>query len=275
MKRLFAGMVVLAGVAGLWGCQALQGLVKRPSVRMEKVALTGGSLFQGDLEFTFDVANPNPVGARLDGFSYVLAVEGKTVVKGRQAEGVGLPAMGSRRVTVPVSVNYMDCVDSLVDLFRKDRLSYEISGTFQIGLFTLPFHHTDVIILPKPPSVRVKNVSVAAMSFTGAKLVMELEISRESPSAIDLKRISYAVSLGGLRLFEGQSENIRLAGDAMAQTVSVPVSIDFLTLGKSAMALFSKGAIDYELTGSMAFDIPKAGLTTFPFTKTGKTDLLR
>jgi LEA14-like dessication related protein len=257
------------------GCQALQNIVKSPSVQMERAALKSTSLFQGDLEFTFNVSNPNPIGARLDGFSYQLAIEGKKMLEGQQAQGIGLPAMGSKSVTVPITVNYMESFDSLLDFFRKDSLTYEISGTFQIGLFTLPFSHKDVITLPKPPSVRVKGVSVTSMSFVGAKLAMDLEVSQEGKTSIDLKKINYAVSLGGIRLFDGQSENIILSDDATSKIVTVPLSIDFLSLGKSAIALFSKGAIDYELTGSMEFEVPNLGVKTFPFTKTGNTDLIR
>lgn len=257
------------------GCKTLQGLVKPPSVQLEKAALISTSLFQGDLEFTFNVTNPNPIGVRLDGFSYQLAIEGRKMLEGNQAQGVALPAMGSRSVAVPITVNYMESVDSLVDFFRKDSLTYEIAGTFRIGVFTIPFSHKDVITLPKPPSVQVKGVTITSMTFTGAKLALELEVTRKSQAKVDLRKINYAVSLGGFRLFNGKSEGISLPEDVATKTFTVPLSVDFLTIGKGAATLLSKGSIDYELTGDMEFDVPKIGPKTFPFKKSGTTNLSR
>ncbi len=271
--RLF--ILALLIVCSAAGCKALQSIVRSPTVQLEKAALKSSSLFQGDLEFTFNVTNPNPIGVRLDGLTYQLTIEGKKMLEGNQAQGLALPAMGSRSVTVPITVNYMESFDSLIDFFRKDSLAYEIAGTFRIGVFTLPFSHKDVITLPKPPSVQVKGVTITSMTFTGARLALELEVSRKNQAKIDLKKINYAVSLGGFRLFNGKSESISLPEDMQSKTFTVPLTVDFLSLGKSAATLFTRGSIDYELSGDMEFEVPKIGVKTFPFKKSGNTSLNR
>ncbi len=257
------------------GCKTLQNLVRSPDVKLEKATLKSTTLFQGDLEFTFSVTNPNPIGVKLDGLNYQLSIEGKKIMEGNQAQGLDLPALASRSVMVPITVNYMESVDSLVDFFRKDTLSYELSGTCRIGPFTVPFSHRDVITIPKPPTVQVKGVTVTSMTFTGARLALELEITRGNPGRIDLKKINYAVSLGGFRLFNGKKENISLAEDTKTQIITVPLAVDFMALGRGAATLLSQGTIDYELSGDMEFDIPKVGVKTFPFKKAGNTGLVR
>lgn len=274
MKESVIVLLCLLVVTMTGGCKILKGLVRSPSIQLDSVALKSTSLFQGDLEFTFNMTNPNPIGVSVDSMTYQLGIDGRKTMEGTLNQGLALPAMVSKSVTIPITVNYMESVDSLLDFFKKDSLSYELSGTFKIGAFTVPFSHKDVITLPKPPSVQVKGVSIRSMTFTGARLALELEITRQTPGRIDLKKITYAISLGGFKLFNGKSENFSMAEDTKTQTITVPLTVDFITLGKSAMTLFSQGNIDYELSGDMEFDIPKVGIRNFPFKKAGNTGMM-
>lgn len=257
------------------GCQILKGFVRSPSIQLDSVALKGTSLFQGDLEFNFTMTNPNPIGVSVDSMTYQLSIEGRKAMEGTLNQGLALPAMATKSVTIPLTVNYMESVDSLLDFFKKDSITYEVAGTFKIGAFTVPFSHKDVITLPKPPTVQVKGVSIRSMTFTGARLALELEITRQTPGRIDLKKITYSIVLGGFKLFDGKSENFSMAEDTKTQTITVPLTVDFITLGKSAVSLFTQGNIDYELIGDMEFDIPNVGIKNFPFKKTGNTGMVR
>lgn len=275
MKKSAIILLSLFVVSMTGGCKILKSLVRSPSIQLDTVVLKGTSLFQGDLEFTFNITNPNPIGITVDSMTYQLSIDGKKTMEGSSTQGIALFAMATKSITVPLTVNYMESVDSLLDFFKKDSITYEVAGTFKIGAFTVPFSHKDVIALPKPPTVQVKGVSIRSMTFTGARLALELEITRQTPGRIDLKKITYSIVLGGLKLFDGKSENFSMAEDTKTQTITVPLTVDFITLGNSAVSLFTKGNIDYELIGDMEFDIPKVGVKNFPFKKTGNTGMMR
>jgi len=275
MKKSAIILLSLFVVSMTGGCKILKSLVRSPSIQLDTVVLKSTSLFQGDLEFTFNITNPNPIGVAVDSMTYQLSIDGKKTMEGSSTQGIALPAMATKSITVPLTVNYMESIDSLLDFFKKDSITYEVAGTFKIGTFTVPFSHKDVIALPKPPTVQVKGVSIRSMTFTGARLALELEITRQTPGRIDLKKITYSIVLGGFKLFDGKSENFSMAEDTKTQTISVPLTVDFITLGNSAVSLLTKGNIDYELIGDMEFDIPKIGVKNFPFKKTGNTGMMR
>ena len=271
--RLILACLLLIFIAA--GCETLKTFIKPPAVQFDNVVLKSASLFQGTLEFTFNVTNPNPVGLKLDGMTYQLVVEGKKMLEGNQIQGLALPALGTAKAIVPLTVNYMDSFNSLSDFFKKDTLSYELSGTFTMGIFTIPYSHKDVISIPRPPSVSVKGLNVTSMSLTGARLALELVVSNENPGRIDLKKINYAISLGGFRLVQGQNENISVTQELNQQTITIPISVDFIALGKSAFGMFSRGSMDYELSGEMVFDIPKIGPMNYPYKKSGQVGITR
>lgn len=275
MKKATMIFLVLFVVSMTGGCKILKGLVRSPEIKLDKVTLKSTSLFQGDLEFTFNVTNPNPIGVTVDEMTYQLFIDDKKTLEGTSPQGLDLPAMATKSVVFPLTVNYMESVESLVDFFRKDSFSYELKGTFKIGAFTVPFSHKDIITIPKPPTVQVKGVKIISMTFTGARLALQLEITNPSSGRIDLKKVTYTVSLGGFKLFNGKSENISIAENTKSQTIAVPLSVDFMTLGKSAVTLFSQGNIDYELSGEMEFDIPNVGIKNFPFNKSGNTGMMQ
>jgi LEA14-like dessication related protein len=162
MKKSAIILLSLFVVSMTGGCKILKSLVRSPSIQLDTVVLKGTSLFQGDLEFTFNITNPNPIGITVDSMTYQLSIDGKKTMEGSSTQGIALFAMATKSITVPLTVNYMESVDSLLDFFKKDSITYEVAGTFKIGAFTVPFSHKDVIALPKPPTVQVKGVSIEA-----------------------------------------------------------------------------------------------------------------
>jgi LEA14-like dessication related protein len=275
MKKVCPLLVWLGLLFWISGCETLKTYIKSPRVTLDQVALKDAALFQGTLEFTFDVSNPNPVGLRLDEITYQLTMDGKTVIDGTKAQRLMLPGMGSNKATLPLTVNYMESAGSLFDLFTKKSLPYEVSGSFKVGIFTIPFRHKGQIALPKPPTVSVSGLHVVSMGLTGAKLMLTLEVVNDNPCSLVLKTMGYELTLGGFRVMDGQTENIVLSEDQKIRNINVPVSLNFMSLGKGVMALLDQGNINYEISGDMLFEIPKIGSKSFRYKKSGQVDLTR
>lgn len=267
---LCMGLLLMAA-----GCQTLKTLIKTPTVTFDNVSLKEATLFQSTLEITYNISNPNPVGLKLNDVSYRLVIDGKTVAEGSQPQGVMLPGNGSEKTTLPFTVSYMESVESVVDLFKKDSLPYEVSGSFKIGVFTIPYSYKDTLALPKPPKVSVIGLHLASMSFTGARLELQLDIENLNSCSLDLQSMNYGIALGGFQLMQGQTEQINLSKNQKHRTINVPLELNFLSLGKSAMSMLSQGNLSYEVTGDMVFNIPKLGPKRFPFNKTGQVGLTR
>lgn len=275
MKKTFALCLVMGLVLMVSGCETLKMLIKPPAVTFDSVTISGASLFQSTLELTYNVSNPNPVGMKLDAITYNLVVEGKSLFEGDQPKGIMIPGMGSEKCVLPITVNYMESVESVIDLFKKDSLAYEVSGTFKLGMFTIPYSHKDTISLPKPPKVSVKGLRVTSMSFTGARLELTLDIENENACVLDLTSLNYGITLGGFRLMQGQTDNINVSGDQKHKTINVPLELNFLSLGKSAMSMLSQGNLSYEVKGDMVFNVPMIGPKQFPYSKSGQVGLTR
>ncbi len=157
MLKLKAILISL-GLVLLTGCEIANtleatGLVKRPTVALQQLTLTG--LDAEGIGFNLGVAvnNPNPVTLQLADVGYQLHINGKSLVSGRQADGLALKANDTSVLQVPIHLSFQDLSAIGQGLWQQKSLQYVLNTQVGIklpGLGNVPFNNQQSGQLPMP-----------------------------------------------------------------------------------------------------------------------------
>lgn len=113
-------------VAGAGGCS----LVQKPSAAITGVKVQGASLSEATMLFDVRVDNPYTAALPLTNLDYVLSSAGQTFLTGQAAVQGTVPAGGSKVISVPVQINYLD----VVNLVKGARPGVSIPYKADLGL---------------------------------------------------------------------------------------------------------------------------------------------
>jgi LEA14-like dessication related protein len=100
----------------------------------------------------------------------------------------------------------------------------------------------------KPPSVQVKNVTLAGISLEKLDFLVELEIANPNPVSFTVSKVDYNLALSGQSLMSGQLQpnvQIKASGVTPAQ---VTVSVGFREVAAIFQAALGQDAVPKSLT---------------------------
>lgn len=268
---------ILAVIGLLWsaGCQSLEQFFQKPEVAFKTVSLQSMSLYDATAVFSFDVENPNPVGATLRNLTYDLAIDRKSIARGTAEKGLNIPAGGTGVVELPVSIFFADVIDSLAELAGKREVAYDLSGAFNFLGVAIPYHTAGTLPLPKLPAISLKTVRIENLSWTGAALEFVLELKNANDFGLDMSGLTYDIAMGGKSFIHSQTESGISVSPNGAATVTIPADINFIRLGKSAYDVLTGKSTGYAISGEMLFKGPGTVEKRVPFNKSGNVPLRR
>ncbi len=275
MSRKSLLIIVLVSFFFVFSCATLQQLVKKPEVTFESMSMRDMSLFEGTMVFHLKVSNPNPIGVHLSSLKYNLKINNKDFLNGvlDLDKGMTLRANNIEPIELPVTINYLKFLNSVSEFITKDEVSWNLTGSFQVMGFDIPYHANGQLAIPKLPKVSLRRVDVSKISFTGASLVFLLDIENKNPFAVNLNGLDYSIKVNNSRFASGKTKKTTHIGNNRKSTLNIPVDVSFMELGRSAYNLLKKSSAGYELSGNMVFSVSVMGEKNFPFLKTGKVIL--
>jgi LEA14-like dessication related protein len=151
-------LLICLGMMLLTGCEMAKtlestGLVKRPTVTLEQLTLTG--LDSQGIGFNLGVAvnNPNPLTLQLVDVGYQLHINGKPLVSGRQADGFALKTNDISMLQVPIHLSFQDLSAIGQGLLQQKSAQYVLHTQVGIklpGLGIVPFNNQQSGVLPMP-----------------------------------------------------------------------------------------------------------------------------
>ncbi len=277
MKKSCVSILLLSSLSLLCvaGCQTIEPFFQKPTVTFNTIKVKDMSLFNATAVFHFDVSNPNPVGGTLQDLTYDLTVNQKSIARGTADKGLHIPAKGSKTVELPVFINYFDIIESLTELITKNEIAYDLSGTFNLMGFNMPYHTSGKLPLPKLPCITVKKVNITDFSWAGAALDFVLELENNNSFGLTLNGLEYNISMGGKPFITGTSQTGASIPQNGKTTMDIPFDVNFIWLGKSAYDLLAGESSEYEINGEMVFNVPGVGEKRLPFSKVGNVLLVR
>lgn len=253
--RLLISLVMISFLAS---CATLQGIVdvQKPTARVAGVSLGDLNLEQATLLVDVAVANPNGFALDAAGFDLDLTVAGQQLASVAQPDSaVSVPAQGEESVQLPVTLKFSEIAAAIGGLSGKNTIDYALDGNVimnipVMGDVKLPLSFADVLPVPKLPDIKFSNVSLSDVSWSGAKMLVSLDVTNPNAFGIDLNSLAYNLQAEGKSLGSGAIENIKLE-QGQAQTVDIPFEVSLTNLGISLFRMLSGGdAVKVGLDGS-------------------------
>lgn len=272
-KHLLLLLMAAALIAG--GCKSLEPFFARPDVSFETLSVKDMSLTQATLVFTFRVHNPNPMGVNVNAATYDLRIDDRPMARGTFDDGIRLPAAAARSMDLPVTINFTDVFQNFAAMATRESVPYVLSGSFNMLGFDLPYRTEGSLPVPKLPRISLKSVRVGKVGFSGADLDFILTLANPNPFPVHPAGLDYAIELGGIRFLSGQTQTVSAVGANGTTQVTIPATIDFIGLGRTAMHLLNNASAPYNLSGNLRFDLPGTGQQALAFDKSGQVSLVR
>ncbi len=273
--RCLASLVFVFWMTLPMGCSTLEQMIQKPSAVFRDMQLTDASLLQSTAIFHFDVRNPNPIGLHARRITYDLQLDGRPFVKGELDQGLSLAAGSTSRMSIPVTIRYLDFFQSVSQLLRDKSAEYVFNGGFTVGPVTVPFQAKGRFDLPRMPKLSLEAIQIKKLSFSGATLNCRLKVDNPNAFRLLFKRLNYDLTLGGASFAKASAlPPGPIAGNGRS-TLDLGFDVSFARLGHSAYQLLLGNNADYALKGGLVFDTPSGGERQVPFHLDGRVPVVR
>jgi LEA14-like dessication related protein len=235
-----------------------------PKMSFNKLELNSIDFEKIDVDFKFNVANPNPVSVKLAQFGYALGLEGVEFVKGRNTDGFQLKSKGDTELAIPVGLKFADIFKLVQNVDGKDDIGFSIAGDFgfdtPVGMATVPFREEGRFPVVRAPNVSLKGARVKEVNLLKNKASLAVDLGFANPkggSAISFAGFNYALTMAGKPIAGGVLETVAGVAGGGEQVVSLPIDLNLLQLGSSVVKLVQgKSAADLGLTGTVQIGTP-------------------
>jgi LEA14-like dessication related protein len=204
---------------------------------------------------------------------YALKINQNSLFSGNKTDPLEIAAQGSSAVQIPISLKYEDIYKAVTDLAGKKNSTYTFDGGLSfnlpvLGNVRLPVSKTGEIPLIKLPKVKVKNINLQSLSWSGASLNMDIAVIGSGGMDLLLDNLSYGLNISGKNWVNGSINNPQKLNADGESIISVPFKLDFMKMGRAAYDIVTGDAqLDYRFTGDMkvSADHPLLKATSFSF----------
>lgn len=232
----------------------------KPTATLLGTRLTNINFDQADLVFDLAVTNSNPFSIKLAGLDYDLKVAGNSLVSGVTGKGIKVKKSSTSKVALPVTLKFDDLKKIPGELWNADEFAYQLDTSVNvklpvIGNYAIPFSKKGELPVPKLPTVKLKDLKVSNLSLTSADLIAEIEIDNPNIFQLGLSNFNYRVNINQQNWGEGTSAKSSSIPKKGKGTISIPLKLNLLTMGKAAYQLVSGSKqFDYQLLGGVTLD---------------------
>lgn len=273
-------LMFLAGsVAYLTGCDELEPYL--PTVSFNRFDVQDINFQDADIDFVFDVNNPNPVEISLSSFSYAFGLMDVDLLDGDDDDGMTLEAIGASELALPVHLTWQDAWDTVHATRGVDEIDFGLRGDFgfdtPVGEALLPYDQSGDFPAPRTPKFSFKNVKVKRLDlFTQtADIEVDLGVDNEHGSSLFFENFDYDLSLGGTHVARGLIPNLGEADGDAETSLKIPASINLLNVGSAAYsALTGNGNLNVGLDATTDVDTP-FGLLPLALDESGDVQVVR
>jgi LEA14-like dessication related protein len=213
-----------------------------PTVGFKRFEVNSLDFTQIEVDFVFDVHNPNPVDVPLERFDYTLAFEQIDVLWGDNPDGLHLEAEGSSEMALPVTIDFEGIYEVAQATRGEDEIDYGLRGGFGFDTDVGP---VDVLYAEEGafPALRTPKISLGQLRWQGldgskADFSLDFDIDNDHGSNLLFQNMDFQMKFAGTKVGAGLVEELGEVAGASTQTFSVPFSVDYLdaleAIGKAA-----------------------------------------
>jgi len=257
MKKTALFIVMLL----IGGCQTLNDLanqVKKPTLSIEDVRVTGFSFNELSLVYDIKVDNPNAASITMTGYDYRFDINGSEFLTGKHDRKVAINSKGENIVEVPVTVNFSRLYRAIEGIVKNDESDYRFLSTLRfdlpaLGQTNIPVQKQGNIPMVKMPTVSMKDISVESLSLSGAELAVDFRIDNPNGFGMEFNTLDYNLKINSDRWASGTAmQGTWVKANAVSE-LRIPISLDIGQVGMSAYRLLSgSGSVNYRVDGNIS-----------------------
>lgn len=248
----------LLAVCASWGCEELEPY--EPKVTFDSLNVHEVDWEQVQVDFVFEVENPNPISVSLASFDYALEFSDVEWLTGDDPDGLTLQASDSSELALPVQFGFEELYEMVQAVRGEDTIPFGLSGNFgfdtPIGLIELPYSEEGTFPALRTPVIQASKLRVSSLSWTGAELELDLSVDNDHESNLTFLEFDYSLALAGVDVGSGSVDSLGEVEGASTDTLTLPLEIGF---GSAAMALYEAltgSSVDLDLDATTLVDTP-------------------
>jgi LEA14-like dessication related protein len=282
-SRSFLAMPLLcAYLLSLPGCAVLSRLLgaqPQPKVTVSGVRIADLSLTDLTVVFDLTITNPYAVPLPLVNLDYALASGAQPFLQGQAAMQGTVPVSGSKTVSVPTKVVFLELLKVLQGVQPGALVPYRATLGLSVdapvlGRLRLPIDHDGQFPVPAVPDVSVPSITWQSVSLAGVAGVLKLRIANPNAFAFDLAGMSYDIKLGSFSLVKGGLTNAASLAAGGSQEIAINVAVSTAQAGLAIVQMLQGKGSGYSLGGALSLSTP-FGPLSIPLANSGQVPFLR
>ncbi len=218
-----------------------------------------------DTDFVFMVNNPNPIDIGLDNFDYALALGGVELLSGADPDGLELIGEDESEMALPVSMNFQDLFDVVEAVRGEDAYDFGLAGSFgfdtPLGVVDLPYDAEGQFPALRTPSFDLSKVRIADFDITTATIEIDMDVDNDHGSTLWFEDFDYSLDMAESQVATGFLADLGAVDGASTGTVTLPVELDFISLGTAIYDALTGDEVRVGLSASTNVVTPFEGFT--------------
>ncbi len=247
-----------------------------PTVKFQRLELTGIDFEHIDVDFVFDVKNPNPIGIPLARFSYALGLEGIELISGDDPEGIDLAADATSELSLPVGLNFANIFDAVEATRGLDYLGFGLQGNFgfdtDLGPVDIGIDEEGSFPALRTPRIDLGQLRIESADERDVQFGLDIDLDNDHGSALDFSNLDFQMSFAGARVGDGAMEEVAEVPGATTKTVTIPFGVDYIDAINALAAAASGERLDVDLAANVDVDTP-FGLLPLTIDERGNIDV--
>jgi LEA14-like dessication related protein len=231
-----------------------------PKVTFNRLVLTDLTFERIDVDFVFDVENPNPVGLPLSRFDYALGFEGIEILSGNDPNGVELRAEGTSELALPVGLEFLGVYDAVQATRGLDFIGFGLQGGFgfdtDIGPVDIEFDEEGSFPALRTPTFDLGELNIQSADVEGVDFGLDIDVDNDHGSALDFTNLDFAMKFAGVRVSAGVVDEMGAVDGATKRTVQIPFGVDYLDAINAIAAAADGDALRVDLNADVDVDTP-------------------
>jgi LEA14-like dessication related protein len=282
LRRFRLPALLCACLLALPGCAALSSLLgaqPKPQVKVSGVRIADLSLTDLTVVFDLTITNPYAVPLPLVNLDYALASGAQPFLQGQAAMQGTVPVSGSKTVSVPAKVVFLELLKTLTSVRPGAVVPYRASLGLSVnapvvGTLRLPIEQDGQLPVPAVPNVSIPSITWQSVSLAGVAGVLKLRVANPNQFAFDLAGMDYDIKLGSFSLVKGGLTNAASLTAGGSQDLAINVAVSTAQVGLGIVQMLQGKGSGYSLGGALSLGTP-FGPLRIPLAVNGQVPFLR
>ncbi len=267
MRRYLLAAMAAFSVFTFTSCALLQGRFSEyaPDITLKEVNLRGFDFEGADLEYIYTIRNKVSFGITFSKLAFQISVDGKRMVDLQNDKNVAIKANDSTNFTIVQRVRYVETVEAIFDIAKKDSVNVALAGAVGIyvneliGSINVPIEANKVVPVPKLPQVHFGSLDFERMNLSNplnpqATFSLKFNVRNPNPFEVKVPRIEYDFTAAGTRVVNGVKQNQTLAKQADS-SITIPVNLSGRNIVELVPKLRDLSTTDYRFTSAVEFAV--------------------